>query len=50
MTPDYDELPTAQSTLRARYVTPLVWCKGGCQHRLKPICMDSWHPGARRCH
>jgi hypothetical protein len=30
---DYDDLPTARSTLRARYVTLLVWCKGGCQHQ-----------------
>ena len=26
-------LPTAQTTLRARYVSLLVWCKGGCQHQ-----------------
>ena len=28
-----DGLPTARTTLRARYVTLLVWCKGGCQHQ-----------------
>jgi hypothetical protein len=26
-------LPTARTTLRARYVSLLVWCKGGCQHQ-----------------
>jgi hypothetical protein len=29
---DHD-LPTPRSTLRARYVRLLVWCKGGCQHQ-----------------
>jgi hypothetical protein len=33
MSSDYDDLPTARSTLRARYVTLLVWCKGGCQYQ-----------------
>ena len=28
-----DELQTARRTLRARYVTLLVWCKGGCRHQ-----------------
>ena len=28
-----DGLPTARTTLRARYVSLLVWCKGGCQHQ-----------------
>ena len=26
-------LPTPRTTLRARYVSLLVWCKGGCQHQ-----------------
>jgi hypothetical protein len=26
-------MPTPRSTLRARYVTLLVWCKGGCRHQ-----------------
>jgi hypothetical protein len=26
-------LPTPRTTLRASYVTLLVWCKGGCQHQ-----------------
>jgi hypothetical protein len=26
-------LPTPRTTLRARYVTLLVWCKGGYQHQ-----------------
>jgi hypothetical protein len=26
-------LPTPRTTLRARYVALLVWCKGGCQHQ-----------------
>jgi hypothetical protein len=26
-------LPTPGTKLRARYVTLLVWCKGGCQHQ-----------------
>jgi len=26
-------LPTPRTTLRARHVTRLVWCKGGCQHQ-----------------
>jgi hypothetical protein len=30
---DYDELPTARSTLRASYLTLLVWCRGGCRHQ-----------------
>jgi hypothetical protein len=31
---DYDaNLPTARSTLRAHYLTLLVWCKGGCRHQ-----------------
>jgi hypothetical protein len=25
--------PTPRSTLQARYVRLLVWCKGGCQHQ-----------------
>ena len=29
----YHDLPTPRSTLRARYVTLLVWCKGGCRHQ-----------------
>jgi hypothetical protein len=28
-----DDLPTARSTLRARYVTLLVFCRGGCRHQ-----------------
>ena len=32
---DYDDLPTPMSTLRARYVALLVWCKGGCRHQAK---------------
>jgi hypothetical protein len=28
-----DGVPTPRSTLRARYVSLLVWCKGGCQHQ-----------------
>ena len=28
-----DELQTARRTLRARYVTLLVWCKGGCRQQ-----------------
>jgi hypothetical protein len=26
-------LQTAWTTLRARYLELLVWCKGGCQHQ-----------------
>ena len=26
-------LPTPRITLRARYVSLLVWCRGGCQHQ-----------------
>ena len=26
-------LPTPRTALRARYVSLLVWCKGGCQHQ-----------------
>jgi hypothetical protein len=33
MTDAYYGLPTPRTTLRARYVTLLVWCKGGCQHQ-----------------
>ena len=29
----YYGLPTPRTTLRARYVSLLVWCKGGCQHQ-----------------
>jgi hypothetical protein len=25
-------LPTPRTTVRVRYVSLLVWCKGGCQH------------------
>jgi hypothetical protein len=39
---DYNDLPTARSTLRARYVALLVWCKGGCRH-------DLWSLGAGTC-
>jgi hypothetical protein len=28
-----DDLPTARTTLSARYLDVLVWCKGGCRHR-----------------
>jgi hypothetical protein len=28
-----EDLPTPRSTLEARYVTLLVWCKGGCRHQ-----------------
>jgi hypothetical protein len=30
---DGDGLPTPRTALRARYVSLLVWCKGGCQHQ-----------------
>ena len=30
-----ETLPTPRSTLEARYVTLLVWCKGGCRHQAK---------------
>jgi hypothetical protein len=33
MTDAYHGLPTPRTTLRARYVSLLVWCKGGCQHQ-----------------
>jgi hypothetical protein len=29
----YHSLPPPRTTLRARYVALLVWCKGGCQHQ-----------------
>jgi len=32
MRDDHHELPTPRSTLRARYVRVLVWCKS-CRHR-----------------
>ena len=28
-----DALPTARTTLSARYLDVLVWCKGGCRHQ-----------------
>jgi hypothetical protein len=28
-----DDLPTARTTLSARYLDVLVWCKGGCRHQ-----------------
>ena len=33
MTDVYHGLPTPRTTLRARYVSLLVWCKGGCRHQ-----------------
>jgi hypothetical protein len=33
MTDAYRGLPTPRTTLRARDVSLLVWCKGGCQHQ-----------------
>ena len=33
MTDAHRGLPTPRTTLRARYATLLVWCKGGCQHQ-----------------
>jgi hypothetical protein len=33
MTDAHRGLPTPRTTLRARYVSLLVWCKGGCQHQ-----------------
>jgi hypothetical protein len=35
MTDAHHGLPTPLTTLRARYVSLLVWCKGGCQHQAK---------------
>ena len=28
-----DDLPTPRTTLHARYLDVLVWCKGGCRHQ-----------------
>jgi hypothetical protein len=28
-----DDLPAPRTTLNARYVDVLVWCKGGCRHQ-----------------
>ena len=33
MTDAHHALPAPRTTLRARYVSLLVWCKGGCQHQ-----------------
>ena len=42
----YHGLPTPRTTLRTRYVSLLVWCKGGCQQRT-PTCRR-WCKGGCR--
>jgi hypothetical protein len=48
-----NSLPTPRTTLRARYVTLLVWCKGGCRHQadadLKRL-VEAGHDDVRLIH
>ena len=42
-------LPTPRTTLRARYVSLLVWCKGGCQHQADADLQALIDAGAATC-
>ena len=49
MRADHHELPTPRTTLRARYVRVLVWCKA-CRHRRDADLQALINSAARSAH